>query len=200
MIEKERGGRKAWRPAMPRRARAILRNASEMASEYGWSDEAIAAIHAARDAGWTLQEIADVLRLTRERVRQLYERESDAAITNFPQKPERPAAPRPVPGYVLRRGLVSPEEIAELAEMQKVAKYRRRGGDSAKDAIAEEFWSRVNHLVQLGVPHSWLSRQMGLSATTLRMGLGRYGYRAPCPSQPQRRTGEESRRETVRNA
>lgn len=181
---------------MPRKAKSILREASEMAMEYGWTDESIASIHAARDAGWTLQEIGDVLNLTRERVRQLYERDADVVVEGFPQKPARPKAAKPVPGYVLRRGLVSAEEIAELAEMQKVAKRRRRGSDSQLDAIAEEFWSRVNHLVTLGVSPSWLGKQMGLSSTTLQAGLARYGYRKASPSMTQLRTGEQSSRIT----
>ncbi len=188
MASKEIAAR-TWRPPMPRKARSILREASETAVEYGWTDESIAAIHAARDAGWTLQEIGDVLNLTRERVRQLYERDADAAVEGFPQKPARPAATKKIPGYVLRRGLVSAEEMAELAEMARAAKWRRSGGDPQFVEVAEEFWSRINHLATLGVPVAWLSKRIGLSSSTLAQGLRRYGYRKPCPSQSQRRTG-----------
>ncbi|WAY18443.1 hypothetical protein OF855_24715 [Mycolicibacterium fortuitum] len=170
----------------------MLRDAVEMAEQYGWTDEAIAPIQAARDAGWTLQEIGEVLGCTREFARQLYERDVDPAveIKGFPHKPDRPKKPKSVPANVLRRGLVSDDEIAELAEMARVAKYRRRGGNQEAAEVAEEFWRRIDHLVTLGVPHTWLSKRMGYSACTLRAGLARYGYRSMPPSQPQRRTGE----------
>lgn len=183
--------RKAWRPGMTRKAKSILLDARDMAEQYGWTDEAIAPLQAARDAGWTLQEIGDVLGCTREYVRQLYERDVDPAVEvkGFPKKPDRPQKPKAIPAFVLRRGLVSDEEIAELAEMAKVAKLRRRGSVQERVEVAEEFWRRVNHLVTLGVSHVWLSKRLGLSPRTLGAGLGRYGYRPIPPSQPQRRTG-----------
>lgn len=179
---------------MPRRGRSMLRDAVEMAEQYGWTDEAIAPIQAARDAGWTLQEIGEILGCTREFVRQLYERDVDPAVEveGFPKKPNRPQKPNVIPVRVLRRGLVSDEEIAELAEMAKVAKWRRRGGDPETAAVAEEFWRRVNHLVTLGVPKTWLSTRMGFSSRTIPAGLCRYGYATLPPSQPQRRTGGDA--------
>lgn len=190
-VDKASPSRGAWRPIMPRKAKAILLDARELSSEYGWTDEALASVHAARDAGWTLQEIGDVLGCTREYVRQLYEKDVDPAVevVGFPQKPKRPKAPKAIPGHVLRRGLVSPEEIVELAELQKVASRRRSNGNPAAVLAAEELWRRVNDLVDIGVPHTWLSRQMGMSAGAVRFGLARYGYRPGPPSQTRRRTG-----------
>jgi hypothetical protein len=184
----------AWRPQMPRKGMAILRDAREMADQYGWIDEAVAAIHAARDAGWLLQEIGDVLGCTREYARQLYEKDVDAAVlvVGFPVKPRRPQAPNVVPVHALRRLLVSGEEIAELMELRKLATCRRRNNKPECVAAAEELYRRVNDLVTVGVSPSWLSKQMGLSPSALKAGLARYGYRKPCPSQPQRRTGEQS--------
>lgn len=184
--------RGAWRPAMPRKGKAILLDARESSSLYGWTEEAIAAIHAARDAGWTLEEIGEILGCTREFVRQLYERDvtPEVSIAGFPTKPKRPKAPKPVPMNILRRGLVSMEEIAELKEMQKVVKWRRQGGNPKTAAIAEDYWARINHIVSLGVSVHWLSSQMGLAHQTLRFGLARYGYLPLSPSQPQRRTGQ----------
>lgn len=184
--------RGAWRPAMPRKGKAILLDARESSSLYGWTDEAVAAIHAARDAGWTLEEIGEILGCTREFVRQLYERDvpPEVFIVGFPTKPKRPKAPKPTPINVLRRNLVSMEEIAELKEMQKVVKWRRNGGDPAIAAMAEDYYARINHLASLGVPVGWLSKQMGLSHQTLKFGLARYGYRPTYPSQTRRRTGQ----------
>lgn len=184
----------AWRPAMPRNGKAILLDAREMSAQYGWTDECLAAVHAARDAGWTLDEIGDILGCTREYVRQLYEKEVDPAVevSGFPQKPKRPKAPKVVRVSELRKKLVSPEEIQELMELQKWASRRRRNQDPVAVAAAEELWRRVNDLVSIGVPHTWLSRQMGLSPGTIRFGLSRYGYRPGPPSQSQRRTGSEA--------
>lgn len=189
--EKSQSGRAAWRPPMPRKGKAMILDAREMSSEYGWTDEPVAVVHAARDAGWTLQEIGEVLGCTREFVRQLYERDVDPAaeVVGFPQKPKRPKAPKPVPVRIQRYGLATSDEIEELLELQKVAKWRRRGGDPELAAAAEEFWRRVDHLVSIGVYPTWLSKQMGLSPSTLKAGLARYGYRPIPPSQPQRRTG-----------
>lgn len=180
-----------WRPEMPRKGRALLLDAREISSEFGWTDEAIAAVHAARDAGWTLQEIGDILGCTREYVRQLYEKEvgPNAKIADFPLKPERPKAPKRVPFNVLRRKLVSPEEIQELIDLQKVAKRRRRDANPAAVAAAEELWRRVNDLAHLGVSTTWLAKQMGLANHTLNFGLVRYGYRECPPSQSLKRTG-----------
>lgn len=180
------------RPRMPRRGRSLLLDAKESAAEHGWTDEAVAAVHAARDAGWTLQEIGDVIGVTREFIRQLYNREVDPAaeVAGFPERPPRPKKHKPTPKHILWRQLVSDEEIAELAELAKVSKWRRAGGDPEIAAAAEDFWGRVNHLVTIGVPHTSLSKLIGLSAATVRMGLGRYGYRPAPPSQRQRhRTG-----------
>lgn len=188
--DERRGG--AHRPQMPRKGKSILLDAKEFASEFGWSDEAVAAIHAARDAGWTLQEIGDVLGVTREYVRQLYGTDVDsiAEISGFPPKPRRPRGPDVVvPKGKLLRQLVSDEEIAELVELAQLSKWRRRGGSGEYAAAAEEFWSRINHLSNLGVPRAWLSKRLGLSSSTVRMGLGRYGYLPLPPSAPQRRTG-----------
>ncbi|MCV7434857.1 sigma factor-like helix-turn-helix DNA-binding protein [Mycolicibacterium bacteremicum] len=176
---------------MPRKGKAILLDAREASGQYGWTDENLAAVHAARDAGWTLQEIADVLGCTREYVRQLYEKESDPTceVTGFPEKPKRPQAPQRIPVNVLRRRLVSSGEIQELVDLQRVAKRRRSNGNPATVAAAEELWRRVNDLVNLGVSSTWLSQQMGLSSQTLNWGLVRYGYRDCPPSQSLKVTG-----------
>lgn len=179
---------------MPRKGMAILRDARDMADQYGWVDEAIAAVHAARDAGWTLQEIGDILGCTREYARQLYEKEADPAveIVGFPQKPRPPKAPNRVSVHALRRLLVSDGEIAELMELRKLATRRRRNNNPECVAAAEELYRRVNDLVTLGVSRTWLSKRMGLASQTLAAGLARYGYRNPYPSQSQRRTGEQA--------
>ena len=180
-------------PRMPRRGKAILLDARDSAAEYGWGDESVAAIHAARDAGWTLQEIGDVIGCTREYVRQLCNKDVDqlAEISGFPAKPPKKKPKQPIPVSVLRRQLVSDTEIAELADLAQLSKWRRRGGDDKYAAAAEEFWRRINHLVTLGVPAAWLSKRIGLAPGTIRMGLSRYGYAPIPPSQPQRLTGDD---------
>ncbi|KMV15928.1 hypothetical protein ACT17_22795 [Mycolicibacterium conceptionense] len=176
---------------MPRKGKGILLDARELADQHGWVDEALAAVHAARDAGWTLQEIGDVLGYSREFIRLLYMKDADSAavITDFPRKPDRPKQVPRIPQHVLARSLISPEEISELSALQKIAARRRSNGDPEAVAAAEELWSRVHHLSTLGVSIYWLSKEMGLSNQALRFGLARYGYRTPSPSQ-QHRTGQ----------
>jgi len=179
---------------MPRKGKAILLEAREMSAQYGWTDESIAAVHAARDSGWTLEEIGSVLGCTREFARQLYEREVDPAaeVTGFPVKPKRPKVPRVVSANELRRRLVSDADIEELSALRKVASKRRRNGNPVAVTAAEELYRRVNELVQMGVSPTWLSQQMGLNANTLRFGLIRYGYMTGPPSYQPKRTGGQS--------
>lgn len=175
----------AWRPGIPRHGKSMLLDARELADNYGWVDTAVAVIHAARDAGWTLQEIGDVLGVTREFVRQLYVRESSDTVVGFPVKPPRPKRPHNPPRYVRWRQLVSNTELSALIDLRDKAKRVRSNRNPEAVAAAEELYRRVAEFARAGVPVTWLSRQMGLSPRTLSFGLVRYGYAPPPPSLRQ---------------
>lgn len=189
---KEQATSRAYRPRMPRAGRAVLLEVRDNTALFGWTDESVAVVQAARDAGWLLEEIGDVLGFTREFIRQLYERETDPAVeyVGFPKRPTKPKKARSRSMAWARRSMVSPEEIAELKVLQRVATKRRNGGHPGCAAAAEELYARLDHLRTIGAPIAWVSKELGLTQRTLAAGLGRYGYVPIPPSQPQVRTGQ----------
>ena len=133
-----------------------------------------------RKAGWTLDSIAQVTGMTRERVRQIQQMSSSLAIElddsfivpNPPFYPEKPKRQFVEP---------SPETLARLLELQPLAKQVRSNAKRFR-AEAEEYTALLNHAHAVeGVTLYRLGLRLGVTHSAIRFRLSRYGYK-PSPN------------------
>lgn len=149
-------------------------------------------MQALRGLGWTLQSLADVAGVSRERVRQIVsqdwplgEIEAHAPLPTPPQRVERARNPRVQ---------VEPtsETLARLRELQPYA--RKVAGNSPRyREEAEEYARLLFHAHKSeGVTYYHLAQLLGVTHSAIRSKLIRYGYIKP--------TGVSGRVETVTRA
>jgi hypothetical protein len=144
-----------------------------------------ATLLAARNAGWTLQAMADQLGMTREAVRlrttkatrplaALPEIPSPPAYTMPELKPAKPPQPQP-----------TDETRAQLVALQEIAKTVNGGtpvGHPARLASVELSALLANE-VNRGVPLPVLATMLGVTYGAIRTRLARHGYKPNPPSQ-----------------
>lgn len=130
---------------------------------------------ALRGAHWTLQSISEAAGVTRERVRQIVERGSDADASAFPL-PEPPQRVQRTP-----RVYVEPdaEKLARLRELKPLAEKVRANSPQYREE-AEEYSALIAevHLTD-GVSLYRLAKRLDVSHSALRFRLARYGYKLP---------------------
>lgn len=136
-------------------------------------------MQALRDRHWTLQSLADVAGISRERVRQIVAQEwpegmldASAPLPDPPVIPERVATPRVQ---------VEPDAstLARLRELQPFA--RKVAGNSPKYRAEAEEYARL--LWQAhdseGVTYYHLAQLLDVTHSAIRSKLIRYGYIEP---------------------
>lgn len=131
-------------------------------------------IAALREKGWTLQSLADVTEITRERVRQIAgNTEPDAGTFPLPSPPKKTTKAKPQ--YVEP----SPETLARLLELQPLAQKVRANSSQYREE-AEEYTALLNyaHTVE-GVTLYRLAKRLDVTHGALRFRLARYGYKKP---------------------
>lgn len=156
-------------PASTARLFETLDDDPELRNEY---------IAALRQAGWTLQSIADVAGITRERIRQIAASYTGnlgdyADELAVPLPPLKAGKPKPV--YIEP----VPETLARLLELQTDAQSVRANSPRFR-AEAEEYtrllWeSHHDDKVTL----YRLAKRLGVTHGALRFRLARYGYLTP---------------------
>jgi hypothetical protein len=141
-------------------------------------------IIALRDAGWTLQSIADVSEISRERVRQIVKVEETPVLTsplNFPI-PEVPLLEERKPAVYNEP---NPEALQRLLELQPLAQKVRSGTRYREEA--EEYSAILNRLhSEDGVPVYRLAKRLGITSGAVRFRLARYGYKVPTSNPTSR--------------
>jgi hypothetical protein len=146
-----------------------------------WKELRASYAYVLRNAGWTLQSIADLFGWSRERVRQVYE-SADKALAEavvsghgltVPQLPLKPVKPSPT--YIEP----SPETLARLLELKPMAMAVRSFSPEFREE-AEEYTALLNyaHTVE-GVTLYRLAKRLGVTHGALRFRLARYGYKPP---------------------
>jgi len=128
-----------------------------------------------RSKGWTLEAIATVSDLTRERVRQISLSAGSGNPTGFevPNPPLKPVKAKPV--YIEP----TPATLARLLELQPLAQQVRSNGKKYREE-AEEYTRLLNHAhVNEGVTLYRLAKRLGVTHGALRFRLVRYGYKTP---------------------
>lgn len=137
---------------------------------------------ALRERGWTLESIAAVSDVTRERVRQItagipMSEALRVAIDGYPI-PEPPKYEEKTPASD-RFIEPTPETLSRLLELQPYAQQVRSYG-TAYRAEAEEYTWLLNyaHTVE-GVSLYRLAKRLGVTHGALRFRLARYGYKKP---------------------
>lgn len=156
--------------------------ADELVAANGSGDRGtlVSMIVALRLGGWTYESMAKPLRVSRERIRQLYnipdawEREllANAVIEQGFVVPERPIAEeKPT------RVIVKPSESAveRLLELQPVARQVRANSKRYR-AEAEEYVSLIHKEHERGVTIYQLAKALGVTHAAIRSRLARYGY------------------------
>jgi hypothetical protein len=127
-----------------------------------------------RAAEWTLESIAGVSGLTRERVRQIAKTPTTTPTGyDIPTPPLKPERPRPV--YIEP----TPETLARLLELQPLAQQVRSNGRKFREE-AEEYTKLLDyaHTIE-GVTLYRLAKRLGVTHGALRFRLVRYGYKQP---------------------
>lgn len=128
-----------------------------------------------RAKGWTLEAIATVSNLTRERVRQISLSVGSNQPTGFevPNPPLKPVKAKPV--YIEP----SAETLARLLELQPLAQQVRSNGKKYREE-AEEYTRLLDHAHRIeGVTLYRLAKRLGVTHGALRFRLVRYGYKTP---------------------
>ncbi len=147
-------------------------------------------MQALRAKGWTLQSLATVAGVSRERVRQIVaaewtngEIEDNAPLPSPPARVERAKSPRVQ---------VEPSEgtLSRLRELQPLA--RKVAGNSKRyRAEAEEYARLLHHAHAVeGVTYYHLAQLLDVTHSAIRSKLIRYGYITPDVAS---RTGEITR-------
>jgi hypothetical protein len=134
-----------------------------------------------RDAGWTLQSVADLFGWSRERVRQVSSARTTATAMALAEKyaldiPTPPLKPEPTPRQYVEP---SPETLARLLELKPMA-MAVRSHSPAFRAEAEEYTRLLNHAHAVeGVTLYRLAKRVGVTHGAIRFRLARYGYKLP---------------------
>jgi hypothetical protein len=151
-------------------------------------------VRAASNAGYTLESIAYVMGVTRERVRQIAAQTLPVDNADVPPVigVPRPVEDLPWPTVLDKKWLawprptLSPEEAAELIELQRLG-TQLRGNCPAHDPrrlASEELVRRINILVtKRGFTIREVGETLGLTQSAIKMKLGKHGYRSLPPSQ-----------------
>jgi hypothetical protein len=139
-------------------------------------------IYALRQKKWTLVSIANVLGLSRERVRQLEEvaipAKAEALVTQGFPVPDLPTYEIDIPDHSY---VVNPkdETLQRLLELQPLAQKVRYNHKNNREA-AEEYTALLNKAVtEEGVTVFRLARLLGVTHGAIRFRLVRYGYLEP---------------------
>jgi predicted transcriptional regulator len=129
-----------------------------------------------RRVGWTYASIADPLGLSRERVRQISsQRGSGTYQESIPLPPYKPVK--------VERVFVEPsaETLARLKELQPKAQQVRSTSPRYRQE-AEEYTALLNKAhVEEGVSVYRLAKRLGITHSSIRFRLARYGYK-PSPT------------------
>lgn len=134
-----------------------------------------------RDAGWTLQSIAELLGWTRERVRQVASSRSVETAKALAEKyglvvPTPPLKPERAPRQFVEP---SPDTLARLLELKPMAMAVRSHSPDFR-AEAEEYTRLLNHAHAVeGVTLYRLAKRLGVTHGAIRFRLARYGYKLP---------------------
>jgi hypothetical protein len=142
-----------------------------------------------RGAGWTLESIAQPLRVSREMVRV---RNNDATQDAYdsPELPDVLGPPRPRQIRKVRKPQLRPEFIDWLLQKQALATQCRGWHqlDAPERKASEEMWAAIDAAYGQGVGLADIARAIGMQYRTLIAGLRRHGYGKNPPSQrPYRR-------------
>ena len=131
------------------------------------------------EAGWTLQSVANELKLTRESIR-LYtlansNNQSDVqlAIKDLPI-PEIPT--KEVYKSLIKRLGVEPSDVVRLKELHSKARLVRGKGKNYRDE-AEQFAQLVKELTDKGVSVYRIAKEVGVTPAGIYSRLVRYGYK-----------------------
>lgn len=135
-------------------------------------------IRALRNLGWTLESIAKVCGVSRERIRQIALTPQTSNITGLvpiPSPPLKEVKPKPV--YVEPH----PDTLARLLELQPYARQVR--SKSTKYRVEAEEYTQLlakAHFEE-GVTLYRLAKRLGVTHPAIRFRLARYGYK-PSPN------------------
>ena len=135
-----------------------------------------------RSKGWTLQSIADIMGISRERVRQLARLPlalAEEAVAGYnlqvPEVPLREVVKRSPRVFIEP----SPETLSRLLELQPLAQ-KVRGHGKTNRAEGEEYTRLLDYAHRVeGVTLYRLAKRLGVTHGALRFRLARYGYKAP---------------------
>jgi hypothetical protein len=139
-----------------------------------------------REAGYTLQEIGEVVGISRERVRQ---RVTDKPYSYVGLPSVRVRELAPVPSKPVTKKLhVSPEVAEQLREMRDICSTVNGGtaADDPRRQVSVEFTAILANLVERGVTVYELAKALGCNHQAIYGRLARHGYRTPVPSQTNR--------------
>lgn len=147
-------------------------------------------LHKAHGVGYTLESMAEVIGVTRERVRQLIAKAGPAdgvpPVVGVPAEPEDLPWPTIVPAWRRwPRPTLSEAEHEELRELYRLARrFRGQCGPNDPRRIAsEQFSARLSDLVdQRGFTLDEAGELFGLTKSAVRRRLAAYGYRTLPPS------------------
>lgn len=138
----------------------------------------------ARDAGWTLQSLANALGMTRERMRQILEPVKAAdypppppgTIPAVPVKPARPVKPPPPQ--------LTGEQAAQLRDLNRQANVRgKMSPDRPEVAAARLLAQTLHNYRKQGYRLAHLAEAMGVTAEAVHFRLGRWGFGPLAPTQ-----------------
>lgn len=134
-------------------------------------------IRALNKAGWTQSSIANVINLSRERVRQICAEpevyENSGAKFYIPKPPVHEVKPKRVPVEP------SDETMKRLLELQPTAQQVRANAKRYR-ADAEEYTRLINKArTEENVTLYHLAKRLGVTHSALRFRLARYGYIHP---------------------
>lgn len=154
------------------------------------------------DRGYTLEAMAEVIGVTRERVRQLVSQAEPVAglppVVGMPVPP----VPLPWPTHVPERWnrwprpTLSDSERTHLIGLHRLGTQLRGqcGENDPRRIASEELTSELHRLVdEVGFTYNEVEGILGVRHGTVRARLARHGYRSQPPSQSKYR-GSEARR------
>jgi transcriptional regulator with XRE-family HTH domain len=169
------------RHTLPADVKAQLRGVESLVGGAEFTEIKRAYAYALRNAGWTLQSVADLYGVSREMVRQMAEKADGSTADGLlakhglvvPEIPMKPVKPK--------REFIepSPDTLARLLELQPMAQAVRSFSPKFR-AEAEEYTRLLDyaHTVE-GVTLYRLAKRLGVTHGALRFRLARYGYKQP---------------------
>lgn len=127
-----------------------------------------------RSKGWTLEAIAKVCGVSRERIRQITLTPHTDTLSEALPIPNPPIVEqKPKPVYVEPH----PETLARLLELQPLARQVRSKSQNYR-AEAEEYTKLLAHAHFVeGVTLYRLAKRLGVTHPAIRFRLARYGYK-----------------------